>query len=99
MEHFCNNNHEVDVTLLTQSKIADFDLHVVVEEEISQLQVSVDDLLVVEMFDAQTDLLEEVSGFRLCDGLSAFVQLHQRPPAAQLQQYVHVVGVLEKTDR
>ena len=70
-------------------------LHVVVEEYISQLEIPVDDLGLVDVLAPEEDLIHEVSRLWLRDGLSSLVQLHERPPPAQLEHHVHEVGVLE----
>ena len=70
-------------------------LHVVVEEDISQLEIPVDDLGLVDVLAPEEDLIHEVSRLWLRDGLSSLVQLHERPPPAQLQNHVNEVGVLE----
>ena len=70
-------------------------LHVVVEEDISQLEIPVDDLGLVDVLAPEEDLIHEVSRLWLRDGLSSLVQLHERPPPAQLENHVHEVGVLE----
>ena len=38
------------------------DLHVVVEKDVSEFEVSVDDLVLVEVLDAEQDLVHEVPG-------------------------------------
>ena len=70
-------------------------LHVIVKEDISQLEVPVDDLGLVDVLATEQNLIHEVSRLRLRDGLSPLVQLHQRPPPAQLEYNVHEIGVLE----
>ena len=70
-------------------------LHVVVEEDISQLEVPVDDLGLVDVLAAEEDLVHEVARLRLRDGLPPLVQLHERPPPTELENDVDKVGVLE----
>ena len=60
-----------------QAKVADLELHVVVEEEVAQLQVAVDDALPVQVLHAQQQLAHEVARLRLRDRLAPLVQLHQ----------------------
>ena len=56
-----------------------------------------DDALVVEIFAAQEDLVEEVSALRLRDRLTTLVQLHQGPPTAKLQNDVN--KILQEKER
>ena len=70
-------------------------LHVVVEEDVSQLEVPVDDLGLVDVLAPEEDLIHQVSRLRLRDGLSSLVELHERPPPAQLEHNVDKVGVLK----
>lgn len=70
-------------------------LHVIVEEDVAELEIPVDDLVLVEVLDPQEDLLHEVSGLRLGDGLSPLVQLHHGASAAELEDDVDKVVVLE----
>ena len=75
----------------------DFYLHVVVEKDVPQLEISVNYLVLVEVLDAKQDLVHEVSRLRLGHSLSAFVQLHHRSAAAELQNDVDKVGVFKVT--
>ena len=77
----------------------DFYLHVVVEKDVPQLEISVNYLVLVEVLDAKQDLVHEVPRLRLGDGLAALVELHQRPPAAQLHDDVDEVSVLEVAEQ
>ena len=70
-------------------------LHVIVEKDVTELEISMDDLVLVEVLDAQEDLLHEVSRLRLGDGLSPLVQLHHGASAAKLEDDVDKVVVLE----
>ena len=67
------------------------DLHVVVEKDVSELEVSVDDALVVEVFAAQQDLVEEVAALRLGHSFATLVQLHQGTTPAQLKNDVNKI--------
>ena len=58
-----------------------------------------DNLLVVQVLDTQQDLVHEVPRLRLGDGLASLVELHQRPPAAQLHDDVNEVSVLEVAEQ
>ena len=69
----------VVVDLGGQAKVSDLALHVIIEEDVSQLEVSVDDLVVVEVEDASQNVIHEVSGLWLGDCLPPLMKLHQTP--------------------
>jgi len=68
----------VEIQLCRQPKVANFDFHVVVEEQVAQLQVAVDHSIVVQVLAGGDNLEHVVSGFWLSDSSSSLVQLHQR---------------------
>ena len=53
------------------------------------------DLVFVEVFDAEQNLVHKVSGLRLGHGLPPLVQLHERSSPTKLQDNVNEVAVLE----
>lgn len=53
------------------------DLHFIVEEDVAQLQVSVDDSIVVQVLDPFEHLCHEVASLGLSDSLTTLVQLQQ----------------------
>lgn len=57
--------------------LTDLDLHVVIEEDVPQLQVSVNDSVVVQVMDSLQKLGHVVAGFRLSHSLATLVQLQQ----------------------
>lgn len=57
--------------------LTDLDLHVVIEEDVPQLQVSVNDSVVVQVMDSLQKLGHVVAGFRLRHSLATLVQLQQ----------------------
>ena len=69
----------VEVNFGGQTKISYLAFHVVIEEDVSQLEVSVDDLVVVQVEDSSQNVIHEVSGLRLSDCLPPLVKLHQAP--------------------
>lgn len=54
-----------------------FDLHVVVEEDVAQLQVSVDDLVLVQIMDPVQELCHVVASLGFGHSLATLVQLQQ----------------------
>ena len=73
-------------------------VHLVAEEQVAQFEIAVDDVIVVEVLDAEGDLFHEVTRFRFRHGFAPLMQLHQRPPPAQLQQDVDIFRVLEEAE-
>lgn len=53
------------------------DLHVIIEEDVSQLQVSVDDSVAVQVVDTFEQLRHVVASLGLCHSLTALVQFQQ----------------------
>ena len=53
------------------------DLHVIIEEDVSQLQVSVDDPVVVQVLDTFEQLCHVVASLRLSHSLTTLVELQQ----------------------
>ncbi len=86
----------LEIDACGQAKVADLELHVVVEEQVAQLQVTVNDFVVVQVLTSQDDLTHKIAGLGLSDGLTSLVHLHERSPATQLQDNVHVLIVLEE---
>lgn len=58
--------------------LTNLDLHILVEEEVAQLEIAVDDAVVVEVLAALDGLAHEVARLRLRHCLTALVQLQQR---------------------
>jgi hypothetical protein len=70
-------------------------LHVIVEKDVSQLEIPMNDLVLVQVLAPEQDLVHEVSRLWLRDGLPPPVQLHEGPAPAQLQDHVDKVVVLK----
>lgn len=58
--------------------LTDLDFHVIIEEDVPQLQVSVNDSVVVQVMDSLQKLGHVVAGLRLSHSLATLVQLQQR---------------------
>lgn len=58
-------------------EITYLDLHVIIEEDVAQLQVSVDDSVVVQVLDTLEQLCHVVASLWLSHGLTPLVQLQQ----------------------
>ena len=60
----------VELELSGKTEVSDFDLHAVVQEEVAQLEVSVDDAVGVEILDCGADLVEVALDLDLVEALS-----------------------------
>ena len=79
-----------------QTEITYFDLHLVVEEEISEFEISVDDSVTVQVFHSGADLVYVALDFELVKALTATQQFVEGLVLAQLEQDVHILSVLEE---
>ena len=85
----------VIVHLGGQTEVSDLALHVVVEEDVAQLEVSVDDLVLVEVENSKENVSHEVSSLRLGDCLPSLVKLHQTSFSADFQDDVDKITIFE----
>lgn len=69
---------QVPCLICKRKKITYFDLHVIVKEDVSQFQVSVDDSVVVQVLDTLEQLCHVVASLGLSHSLTTLVQLQQR---------------------
>jgi hypothetical protein len=80
----------------SEAEVTDLDFQIFGEEEITEFEVPVDDLVVVDVLDTQGDLVQVVLGLYLRDPFAPLDQLVEGLVRAQLQDYVHVLLVLEE---
>lgn len=59
-----------------KAKVTNLELHLIIEEKVAKLQVTVDDLVVMQVLHTKQQLSQEVSRLGLSDGLPPLVQLH-----------------------
>ena len=86
----------IELKLGGETKITDLDLHLVVEEQITELQISVNDAMTVQILDSGTDLVNVALNLELVKALSATEQLIQRLVLTELKQDVHVLSVFKE---
>ena len=65
----------IELKLGGETKITDLDLHLVVEEEVAQLQISVDDAMTVEVLDSGADLVDIALDLELVQSLTSAQKL------------------------
>ena len=69
---------------------------VLIKEQVGELEIPVDDAVLVEALNGQDGLPQQVRGLGVTQPPAAPQQVRQGPPAAALEQQVHVLGVLER---
>lgn len=65
----------IEVELGGEAEIAELDLHFVVEEEVTQLQISMDDAMTVEVLDSGADLVDIALDLELVQSLTSAQKL------------------------
>ena len=91
----------VELELGGETEVTDFYLHLVVEEEVTELQISVNHSMTVQVLHSCTDLVDVALHFEFVESLTTTEQLVERLVLAQLEENVDVLCVLEevfKTD-
>ena len=65
----------IELKLGGETEIADLDLHLVVEEEVTQLQISMDDAMTVKVLHSGADLVDIALDFELVQSLTSAQKL------------------------
>lgn len=86
----------VELQLGGQPKVTNFDLHVVAEEQVAELEIAVNDPVAVELPQGGHNLDGLALHFELSQPLSAAQQVIHGLVSAQLQQYLHLFSVFEE---
>ena len=86
----------IELKLGCQTEITDLNLHLVVEEEVTELEISMNDAMTVKVFDSCADLIDVTLDFELVEALTTAQQLVQRLVLAQLEEDIDVLGVFEE---
>lgn len=92
----CSLSLAIKLELGGKTEIADLDLHLVVKEEIAQLEISMNDAVTVEVLDGGADLVYVALNFKLVEALASAEQLVEGLVLTQLEQDVDVLGVFEE---
>jgi len=69
-----------------QTEISDFHVQQVIEKEVSQLQITMDDAVIVQVLYALDDLVNVVAALELRDTFPTLVQLHH---GLQIEEVSH----------
>lgn len=79
----------------SEAEVADFKTHSVGQEEVSKLEVAVNDLARMDVLHCQDELVDIVAGFHLVESLAALDQVRQRLVRADVQHDVHILFVFK----
>lgn len=85
------------VDLGSEAKISNLKLHPLSEEKVSKLEISVDNLVLMNVFHALNELLDVVTSFKLVQTLASSHQVTKRLIVANIEHNVDVVFVFEVT--
>ena len=83
------------INLRGQPKVANADAHMSTQEQVSKLEVAMDDVLGVQVLQSEHKLIQEVSHFWLCEPLTTFHHFHESLVGAKLHDHVVVVCIFE----
>ena len=65
------------INLSSEAKVTDFELHTLGKEEVAQLEITVNDLALVDIFHTFNQLLDVVASFELVEALTATNQVRK----------------------
>ena len=74
----CSFSLSVELQFSGETEITNLDLHLVVEEQVTELQISVDDTMTVQVFNTGTDLINVALNFKFVQSFPSSEQLVQR---------------------
>jgi len=80
----------------SQSKISYFDLHFIIQEQVSQLEIPVNNSMRVQILDRITNLHNIALNFNLVQSFSPSQKLIQRLTLAQFQNYINIFRIFKK---
>ncbi len=86
----------VEFKFSCETEITNLDLHLVVKEEVTKLEISMDDAMTVQVLHSGADLVDVALDFEFVQALSASEQLIQRLVLAQLKEDVHILSVFKE---
>lgn len=79
-----------------KAEVTNFHLHLVVEEEISKLEISVDDSVAVQVLNCSADLVNVALHFKFVQAFASSKQFVEGLVLAQLKEDVDVLCVFEE---
>lgn len=79
----------------SESKVANFDIHVRIQEEVAKFEITMDDLVRVHVVTSSNELNHEESSLRFSEAATAAKHIHERTARAQLQRHVNIGFIFE----
>lgn len=92
----CSFSLSVKLQFSGETEITNLDLHLVVKEQVTELQISVNDTVTVQVFNSGADLINVALDFKLVQSLPSPQQLIQGLVLTEFKEDVHVLCVLEE---
>ena len=86
----------IELKLRRQTEVTNLNLHLVVKEEVTELEISMNYTMTVKVFNRGTDLINVTLDFELVEALTTAQQLVQRLVLAQLEENIDVLSILEE---
>ena len=86
----------IKIELGGETKVSQLDLHLVVEEQIAELEIPVDYTVRVQVLERMDDLLSVALDFELMQALTPLQELIHTLVLAELEEDVHIFAVLEE---
>ena len=86
----------IELKFGSEAKVADFDFHLIVQEEIAQFEVSVDNSMRMQVFDGITKLCHVALYFQFMESLAPTEELVERLTLAQLKNYINVFSIFKE---
>lgn len=88
----------VKIELGREAEVSQLDLHLIVEEQIAELEVPMDYAVRVQVLERVDDLLSVALDFQLVQALAPLQELVHALVLAELEQDVHILAVLEEVE-
>ena len=86
----------IELKLRRQTEVTNLNLHLVVKEEVTELEISMNYTMTVKVFNRGTDLINVTLDFELVEALTSAQELVQRLVLAQLEENIDVLSILEE---
>lgn len=86
----------IKIELGGETKVSQFDLHLIVEEQVAELQISVDHAMGVQVLERVDDLLGVALDLELVQALATLQKLVHALVLAKLEQDVHILAIFKE---
>ena len=92
----CSLPLSVELKFGSQTEITNLDLHLVVEEQVAELQISVDDTVTVQVLHDRAELVHVALDLKFVKSLPSSQKLVQLLVLTQLEKNIDVLCILEE---